>query len=112
MSAGTYNFTIEQGATFTRTLNWQNPDGSAINLTGYTAKMQARDKSGNILIDFGASGTLTVNGSAGSVTITLPAAVTTALTFDSCKYDLKLTSVSNVARLVQGTITLSKEVTQ
>lgn len=112
MSAGIYNFTIEQGATFTRTLAWQNPDGSIIILTGYTAKMQIRDESNNILVDVNVSGTLTINGSAGTVTVLIPDTITSTLTFDTAYYDLKLTSGSGTkTRLVKGTVTLDKQVT-
>ena len=41
MSAGTYNFTIEQGTTFSRVLTLQE-NGSAMNLTGYSVASQMR----------------------------------------------------------------------
>ena len=42
MSAGSYNFTLEQGATLDRTVTVQE-SGSAMDLTGYTPRMQVRD---------------------------------------------------------------------
>jgi hypothetical protein len=46
------------------------------------------------------------------VTITIPNQVTSALTFDLAKYDLKLTTtLSTKSRLVQGNITLSPQET-
>ena len=41
MAAGTYNFTIEQGTTFSRVLTLQE-NGSAMNLTGYSVASQMR----------------------------------------------------------------------
>ena len=41
MAAGKYNFTLEQGTTFSREITVQD-SGSAMNLTGYTPRMQMR----------------------------------------------------------------------
>lgn len=113
MTAGIYNFTIEQGADFSRTLAWTDSNNNPINLSGYTAKCQARDRNNNVLIDFSTSGTISIAGSAGKVTLTLPNAFTTGLSFDTANYDLKLTSSGSQAnRLVQGIVTLSRETTQ
>lgn len=107
MQPGKYDFTIYQGATLTKTITWQNVD-----LTGYSAAMQLRDDHGKLLLDVGQlAGGLVINGTAGTVTITIPASETTTLDFDSARYDLKLTSTTSV-RLLQGTITISPAVTQ
>ena len=39
MAAGSYNFTLEQGTTFSREITVQE-SGSAMSLTGYTGRMQ------------------------------------------------------------------------
>jgi hypothetical protein len=79
MQPGINNFTIFARATFSRVITWQG-----VNLTGYTAAMQIRDQEGNLLLDVGAlSGGLTINGFAGTVTITIPASETAALNFDT-----------------------------
>ena len=41
MTPGKYNFTCPQGTTFTRTITYKI-GGVAVNLTGYTARMQVR----------------------------------------------------------------------
>ena len=41
MAAGTYNFILEQGATFTRTLTVKE-NNSAMNLTGYSVASKMR----------------------------------------------------------------------
>jgi len=40
----TKNFNVDEGATLTFTIFWKDPNDVPINITGYTAKMQARDK--------------------------------------------------------------------
>lgn len=112
MQPGQYDFTIYQGATLSKVLTWKDSSGTVINLTGYTAAMQIRDEHGALVLDVGLlSGGLVINGTAGTVTITIPGVTTTTLGFDSAKYDLKLTSAA-ATRLLEGTVLLSKQVTQ
>jgi hypothetical protein len=113
MTAGLYNFTIEVGTDFSRTLTWTDSNNNPINLSGYTAACQVRDRAGNLLIDFNVSGSITINGSAGQVTLALPNEFTSGLDFDTAYYDLKLTSTGSLKdRLVQGTVTLSPQITE
>ena len=42
MAAGKYSFIIEQGATTNLNVQWTNASGSAVDLTGYQARMQIR----------------------------------------------------------------------
>ena len=53
MAAGTYNFTIEQGATFNRILTLKE-NNSAMNLTNYTvaSKMRSTHDSGTVVGTF------------------------------------------------------------
>ena len=44
MTAAKYDIQIEQGATFRRVLRWEQSDGTPVDLTGATAKMQAWDR--------------------------------------------------------------------
>ena len=113
MSAGSYSFTIEQGTDFSRVLTWKDSNGNLIDLTGYTAACQVRDFKGGVLIDFTEDGSITLGGTEGTVTLELPNSFTSTLDFDTARYDLKLTSSGSLKdRLVQGTVTLSKEVTE
>ena len=56
MAAGKYDFTLEQGTTFSREITVQD-SGSAMNLTGYTPRMQMRSThdSSTIALTFTAS---------------------------------------------------------
>ena len=51
MAAGNYTFIIEQGATTDFQIDWKDSNGSAVDLTDYTARMQIRS-------DYGSDGTL------------------------------------------------------
>jgi hypothetical protein len=116
MPAATYNFTIEQGATFTITFGYRASTGAPINLTGFSARMHARqplESSRTLINATTANGLLTIAPLDGTVTLALTATQTAALNFDKARYDLELEAGNGVVtRLVEGTITLSKEVTR
>ena len=117
MSAGNYELTIEQGATFNQIITWQDPAGAAIDITSFTAKLQVRDTKGSLLLDLSttpnANGSkLTLGGSNGQITILITATDTAAMTFTTARYDLKLTAPNGVAtRLIKGAVSLDKQVT-
>ena len=85
MSAGIYNFTLNQGATFNKQMTVKE-NNSPLNLTGYTAAMQLRSAT---------------------------ATATAALEEGIYVYDLEITtSAGVVTRLLQGQVTVSPEVTR
>ena len=118
MSAGTYNFTIEQGTTFTRTFWYKDSSGDPINLSGYNIRMDIKNS-------YDSAALATFSTSTGHFTITTPAdgtvpnqinllvnaTQTAALTFDQAIYDIELEINDIVIRLLQGRIKLSPEVT-
>jgi hypothetical protein len=114
--AGVYNFTIEQGTTYAEVFTWQQANGSAINLTGYTGRMQLRDRivEGPLIAEIStALGTMTLGGAAGTITITVDAATTSSWSFQTAVYDLELTSAAGVVvRLLKGKIRLDPQVTR
>jgi len=113
MAAGKYNFTIEQGTTFSRTFTWKDNSNNPINLTGYTAKLEIKDFKGNLLETLTSGSGITLGGSSGTIAVSIAAVVTTTFTFDSARYDLKMTDASgNVTRLLEGVVVLDPEVTQ
>ena len=131
MAAGTYNFTIEQGTTVDFELQYTDVNDLPINLTGYSGRMQiksgfANDKpvtylslSSSLLPDktglnfSGSSGNKPLTS--GSIGVYISACTSSALTFAKAKYDLEIYSGSGdcpiVYRILEGVITLSKEVT-
>lgn len=111
--AGKYNITIEQGATYTKTFTWKDSDGNAVDLTGYSGRMHIREnyKTEDVLLDV--EPYMTLGGAAGTISITISDDITSALTFDSAVYDLELEDSDGVVtRLLEGSVTLSKEVTK
>jgi hypothetical protein len=112
----TYNLEIKQGATLSLTATWKDSSGTAVNLTGYTARMQIRstyDASATILSLTSSAG-ITLGGAAGTIAITASATTTAALTAPwSGVYDLELVSGGGeVTRLLEGTATVSPEVSR
>ena len=111
MPATRYDITIEQGATFSLVITWRNAAGALVDLTGYTAKMDIRQSVGGTLIKALASGSgITLGGAAGTITLTISATDTAAMTTDGV-YDLELTSAGVVTRLIEGKVWLSEQVT-
>jgi len=111
-----YDLEIKQGATLSLTATWKDSAGTAVNLTGYTARLQVRatyDSSSTILSLTSAAG-ITLGGAAGTIAITASAATTAALTAPfSGVYDLELVSGGGeVTRLLEGTATVSPEVSR
>ena len=115
MQPGSLDFLMPKGSTFSRTLTWKI-SGSAVNLTNYTARMQARASvtSATVVLDLTtANSKIVLGGTAGTITITVSAADTAAITQQSLAYDLELVSAGGVVtRLIEGQIVLSPEVTR
>ena len=111
MAAGTYNFIMEQGATFTRTLTVKE-NGSAMNLTGYSVAslMRSTHDSGTVVGTF----TCTIsNASGGVITMVMTSSVTGAIEEGIYVYDIEIASGSGtVTRLMEGEITVNPEVTR
>ena len=121
MIAGTYNILCEQGTTFTRVLELQTPDPvdstlfDPYNLAGHTARMQVRrtiDSSTAMITLTTENGGVTLDADDGKITLSMTDEQTAALT-SSGVYDLEIIDGSgNVSRVIQGTFTLSLEVTR
>lgn len=111
MSAGQYDVVIEQGADLVLAFRWFDGDGVQVALSGYTAQMQARKfaTASAVLFDF--TPYLTISGD--EVQLSVPAAATAAIDWVSGRYDLELTDpLGGVTRLIEGTVTVSPEVTR
>mgnify|MGYP003340354325 FL=1 len=102
---------IEQGATFSTTVNVEDTQGAAINLSGYSASSQMRksyySSSANTL-------TATVTGTAnGEITLSMTAANTANLTAGRYLYDLLITAPDTTkTRVVEGIVTVNPQVTK
>tara|TARA_B100000963_G_C22573892_1_gene647436 strand:+ start:748 stop:1098 length:351 start_codon:yes stop_codon:yes gene_type:complete len=116
MTAGNFSLTIEQGATFSLVITYKDSAGSAINLTGFTARMSLRtfiEDSSAILTLTTENGRIALGGGAGTVTLTVSASDTAALTAGNGVYDLELISSGGVVtRLIEGSYSIVREVTR
>jgi hypothetical protein len=114
--AGTYNITCNQGATFSRTITWTDSAKNAINITGYSARMQVRSAatSSTVVLELTtANSRISLGGVAGTVTLTVDAATTANLTPALYVYDLELVSGGGVVtRLIEGNFNVKAEVTR
>ena len=113
--AGSFDFTIEQGATFNLVMTWKI-DEVPVNLTNWTARLQARvdvEDTEVVLNLTTENGGITLGGALGTITLNQTAIQTALLQTGSFVYDLELiSSVSSVTRLLQGELTISAEVTR
>jgi hypothetical protein len=112
--AAKYNFEIEQGATFVKTLQWKDSANTVIDLTGYTARMQLRYKIGDaVAVELTTeNGGITINTTTDTISLNIDADDTEDLSPTCCKYDLELIKGEVVKRLLYGTVIISAEVTR
>ena len=111
MAAGSYNFTLEQGSTFSREITVQE-SGSAMNLTGYSTRMQMRSThdASTIALTFTAA---VSNAAQGKIQLSASATNTAAVEEGMYVYDLEIESGSSgVTRLLEGQVTVTPEVTR
>jgi hypothetical protein len=112
MTAPTYNLTIEQGADFAWTLTLQDDQNAPIDLTGAVLEgmIRAGSKSGKKLVDFTLG--LNIPATDGVINVSLTEAQTAALPVDdSHAYDIKATYAGKTIRVIEGTVTVSQQVT-
>ena len=113
MSAAPKAFVIEKNAGFSKVLIFKDKNSRPVNLTGYAANMQIRTNDGALQVDMStANGRITIGGTDGSVTLSIPASITSTLNFVTAAYDLLLTPAGGQPfRLLEGRISLSPGVT-
>lgn len=122
MAAGRYDFVIEQGATFSRQVTWENQDGTAVNLTGYSIAGKIRRKTSDqvAVIDLTCAITNANDGIftfslTNTQTASLPVATgpTAEKEYLKCVYDIEATSSGGaVYRILEGIVYISPEVTK
>lgn len=112
MSAIKYNFELNQGETFEMTLQVLDTSRRPIDLTGYLVRSQLRAAytDADPIVSFTCSLFDAVNG---KVRLNLTDEQTAALNFTKGVYDLEIESPTGfVNRVIQGVVTLSREVTR
>lgn len=127
MLAGNYNMTCQQGSTFRRSIEIEQPDLAAdptgntfipFDLSGYSARMQVRRTidSANFLLELSTqNGALTINPSGtapNQIYINVSASVTASVN-TSGVYDIEIINPDGtITRVLQGVFNLSPEVTR
>lgn len=84
-------------------------------LAGLTARMQIRSKvtSTDIILELTTeNGMIIINDTLKTITLTIPAATTSGLTFKTGVYSLELVSGTEVTAFIQGSVTLGTEITR
>lgn len=105
-----YNTTIDQGATWVRTITWKGPDSSLVrDLTGYTGRMSLKSGGVTAISLTTENGRMTIGGADGTIGLEIAYTDTETLAPGTYKYDLELMSGDSpafVTRLLQGHITV------
>ena len=115
MTAGAYDFIIEQGSTFTRTITWKDANGNLIDLSSYTARMHLRrsaDEPKTVIGLTTENGRISLGGSDGTVSLLISATDTEALDAITGVYDLEMVNGAVVTKIIAGAFTVRKEVTR
>lgn len=116
MPAKQYDILIEQGASFTMTVNALKVDGTIRDLTGYTGRMQVREtvSATDILVEASTiNGLMTIDGPTGAVTVVIPGATTENYDWSNGVWDLEVENgIGTILRLIQGNAALSRQVTR
>lgn len=112
------NDTIDAGANYSMIVSvfTDETNTAAMDLTGYTARMMLRSSYGAASPAISLTspgGGLSINGTAGQITVTMTASQTSLLTGPAYVYDLEIVSGSGaVARALQGTFLINPEATK
>jgi hypothetical protein len=117
MAAARIKLSIEQGATFTKTVTWKTGKPALpVDLTGCTARMQVREKieAAEVLLSLSTTdGRITLGGVAGTVNLRVEAEDTAEIVWKTGVYDLEIEFADGtVRRLFSGSIGVSPEVTR
>jgi len=106
---------IQQGDTWALQIVWTNDDGSPVDMTGATAKMQLRTSvtSSTVVLELSSeNGRITI-GQAGRLDLQIAADDTAAMPTASGVYDLEVKFASGVVKkIIRGSYLVTPEVTR
>lgn len=110
-----YNIVIDQGADWFFNVTYDQPDGTPVNLTGYTAAMQLRSypNAPQAVLTLTTDAGITIDAEAGTLALHATNEQTAAVDEGSYYYDLEITAPGTgvITRLIQGQAEVSAEVT-
>jgi len=122
MSAGNYDFKIEQGTSFRMSLVYKDANGDPIDITNWCARLTWKTSSNTTQIFTTENVDLSaykfeIIGAAGKINFLLPASTTNSYDFNTAKYDLELQADYDhyaggggkyTVRIMFGTVTIIK----
>lgn len=115
MTPGKYNIVCPQGSTLEQQLTYSIDDVD-VNLTGYSARMQVREKHTSTSISINltdTNGGIVLGGDLGTINIIVSEDQSSRLVAKQYVYDLELISPSErVTRLIEGKFIVTPEVTR
>jgi len=109
MAVPAVNITIEQGTDFSNVFTVTNPDGSPLDLTGYTSSAKIKKfPSSTVSTPF----TVGIVSAAGQVVVSMAHTVSNALTPGRYYYDvITIASGGNISRIIEGMALVTPSVT-
>jgi len=109
--ANVYNIFIDQGSTYSVTLEVTDSSGAQFDLTGYTAESQIRKTYTST--DATANFTASLNINEGTVTLSISDSITNNISAGRYVYDCIITDQSGVkTRILEGQATITPGVTR
>ena len=110
-----YIVEIDQGADWFFNVTYEQPAGTPVNITSYTAALQLRSlpETPTAVLSLTTGSGITITGPSGLVAVHATAAQTGAIISGDYYYDLEITSPQGiVTRLVQGQALVDPQVTR
>ena len=113
----TYDIKLKQGSYWVTEIILKDDNGSIINLTDYTAKMQIRKEKDMSALLYDElteiNSRLEIVGIDGKIKIFFPDDISTAYTWSIGYYDLEITdnNTNKIYRVLQGRVLIDKNVT-
>ncbi len=103
------NLVVDQGTHFTTNVTLTNDDGTAFDLTDYSAASQIKK---HYTSSNATNVTVTLGGNTGVMTLTMNNYTTSTFSAGRYVYDVELTDPDGViSRIVEGIVTISPQVT-
>jgi len=104
------NIVIDQGTSFSTSIDVTDEDGNIVNLTGFTGAAQMRK---HYTSTAQTAFTVSISAGTGEVTLAMTANVTNNVAPGRYMYDCELTDTAGtVSRLVEGIVTVTPGVTR
>lgn len=104
------NLLIDQGATYTTSVNLTDDYGELLNLSGYSAAAQLRK---HYTSSNSVSFTVSLGGANGTIILAMSANTTANIVAGRYVYDVELTTpTGSVERILEGIVTVTPQVTR